>query len=463
MHSAPRLMITAPGSGQGKTTVTCAILKALCAGGLKPAAFKCGPDFIDPMFHREVLGVPSRNLDLFLAGDHMVKAVLARHTKSADIGIVEGVMGFYDGLGGSTDQASSWHLAHVTQTPCVLVVTPKGVSLTLAAMVRGLLAYRPDNHIRAVILNQCPAHLYDSLAPMLKRETGLDVLGYLPPIPDAAFESRHLGLVTAQEQAGIMEKLDLLGQKARKTLNLDALVALAATAPAIEAAYPAVARVCDGVRIAVAKDRTFCFYYEENLELLCRLGAEIVPFSPLNDLALPPDTHGLYIGGGYPELFARELEANAGMRACIRKAYVSGIPVIAECGGYLYLQQELEDARGGLCAMAGVLPGLGFRTQKLGRFGYITVAARQSGLLGEGQAVAAHEFHYWDSTETGGDCTAVKPVTGRAWPCVVQNRQLWAGFPHLYFYSNPTLAENYLSAAQLYARSETKPEWSDNG
>ena len=444
----PRLMLAAPASGSGKTSVAIGLLQALLNRGIRPAAFKCGPDYIDPMFHRRILGVEGRNLDLFFTGPDIVRGLLADGFAGADIAVLEGVMGYYDGVGAS-DAASSWRVAEATDTPTVLIVRPKGTFLSLAAVVNGFRAFRDDSMIRGVIVNRCPESFYDKIRPVLERETGLPVYGHLPDMPSAHLESRHLGLVTPEKIGTLEEKIAELAAAMERSVDIDGLVALAKTAPALDARLPDLGPPIDPrPRIAVARDEAFCFYYRENMRMLETLGAELVPFSPLNDQALPDDIDALYFGGGYPELYAEALARQTSMRASIRDAVAGGTPTLAECGGFLYLQEELEDGDGRAHEMVGVLPGRGFNTRKLGRFGYVVVQAKKDSLLADaGGTIKAHEFHYWDSSCCGDDCVAEKADGSKSWECVHAGNSVFAGFPHLYFWSNPDFARRFVVAA----------------
>lgn len=445
-----QLVATAPQSGSGKTTAVCALLGAMAARGLTPCAFKAGPDYIDPMFHRAVLGVESHNLDLFFSTPETVRSLYARHAAGHGAAVVEGAMGYYDGLGGVSDTASAWHLADTLDLPALLVVRPKGASLTLAATLRGLLAFRTPHHIAGILLNDCTENLYKMLRPMLERETGLPVVGYLPFLPGAAIESRHLGLKTAAEIADLQARLKLLADAAQSSIDWPLLQRLF-DRPAPVAAPPVA--VPPRVRLAVARDAAFCFTYAETLEALQENGAELCFFSPLQDTALPPDIGGLYLPGGYPELYAAELAANAPMRAALKAAVKNGLPTAAECGGFLYLGQTLEDADGTPHLMAGVLPGQGVKTGRLVRFGYATLTAQADSMLfAAGEQFPAHEFHHWDSTQNGTALTAAK-ANGRQWACGFANAHLYAGFPHLYWAGTP-LAQRFVAAAERYKREE---------
>ena len=445
-----RLLIAAPASGSGKTSVTCALLTALQKRGLDPCAFKCGPDYIDPMFHRSVLGVESHNLDLFLAEETAVRQNFRRWAAGHGAAVCEGVMGFYDGLGGTTDRASAWHVAKTLELPVLLVVRPRGASLTLAAQIRGLLDFRKGSGVMGILLNDCAPSLCRSLTPMLERETGLPVLGCLPHLEEAAFSSRHLGLYTAGEIQDLTQRMDLLAQKLEEHADLDRLLELCGDGAAPFAAEPRV-KGSDGVPIAVARDEAFCFTYAETLEALEAAGGSLRFFSPLRDSALPSDAAGLYLPGGYPELYAEALSRNDAMRQVVRQAVENGLPTVAECGGFLYLGQSLEDEKGRAFPMAGVLPGQGIRTPRLVRFGYGELTARTDNLLLQaGETLPVHEFHYWDCTQNGEAFQMRKPLTGRSWECGFASDTLYAAFPHLYFAGRPELAERFVAAAGAY-------------
>ena len=413
-----QLVLAAPRSGCGKTTAACALLAALTARGLTPCAFKSGPDYIDPMFHRAVLGVESHNLDLFFSASQTARALYARHAAGHGAAVVEGAMGYYDGLGGVTDTASAWQLADTLGLPALLVVRPKGASLTLAAELRGLTAFRTPHRIAGILLNDCTQGLCALLKPMLEKETGLPVVGCLPPLPEAAIESRHLGLKTAAEIDDLQRKIQLLSDAAQQTIDWSLLHTLF-DRPA-PAAVPCTVPP-PRVRLAVARDAAFCFTYAETLEALRENGAELCFFSPLADTALPDNIGGLYL------------------------------PTVAECGGFLYLGRTLQDADGTPHPMAGVLPGQGFKVGRLVRFGYARLTARADSMLFRaGETLPVHEFHHWDSTENGDAFTAAK-ANGRQWACGFANARLYAGFPHLYWAGTP-LPKRFAAAAEHYMK-----------
>ncbi len=441
--SIPRLVLAGTGSGCGKTTVTCAILQALVDRGLRVGAFKCGPDYIDPMFHSRVIGAKSSNLDAFFFDENILRYLLAKNGADRDVSVIEGVMGFYDGMGLTDTRASTWETAKIAGSPVVLVVPAKGASLSVLAEIEGFLDFRPDSGIRGVILDRCGGMLYEALAGAIRERFGGRVrpLGYLPDLPAAGLESRHLGLVTAAEVADLKDKLRLLAQAAEKTIDLDGLLALAREAPPVAYEPVELPRFDQPVRIAVARDRAFCFYYEDSLEALTEMGAELVPFSPLEDEALPEEIHGLYLGGGYPELYGEQLSRNAGMLASVKSALAAELPCIAECGGFMYLTEAIGD-----WPMVGFLPVTCFDTGHLTRFGYVTLTAKRDNLLCRaGESIRGHEFHHWDAGDPGGDFTAEKSA-GRRWDCVHATDTLYAGFPHFHFYARPQFAENFYRA-----------------
>ena len=445
-----QFLLAAPRSGSGKTTMTCALLMALKRRGCAPCAFKSGPDYIDPMFHRAVLGVESRNLDLFFSEPETVRTLYARGAAGHGAAVCEGAMGFYDGLGGVSDRASAWHLADTLGLPVLLVVEPKGQSLTLAAELKGLNSFRTPSHIAGILLNNCTARMHALLAPMLEKETGLPVLGFLPKLPEAVIGSRHLGLYTAAEVENLQQKLALLADAAEEHIDWPRLLALCEKEPPAlpEKAPQPPARV----RIAVAQDEAFCFTYAETLEAFRDAGAEVVFFSPLRDTALPENIGGLYLPGGYPELHAKELSENTSLLREIKRKIESGLPTAAECGGFLYLGQSLTDAEGQSWPMVGVLPGEAKDAGRLVRFGYAALSADSDSLLFRaGESFPIHEFHHWDSTANGAALAAKKPVGGAEWRCGFIDEHFYAGFPHLYWAGTP-LPQRFAAAAENYRR-----------
>ena len=398
----PRVLIAGTNSGCGKTTLVCGILQALQNRGEPISSFKCGPDYIDPMFHSSVLGIRCRNLDLQLFDENTLRCLLSRSEGTA---IIEGVMGYYDGVGVSAE-ASSYTVAKAAGAPAVLVVNARGACHSILAAISGFVNLYPDSGIRGVLLNNCSPMLYPKLETLILTHFSgnLQPLGFLPPLPECSLESRHLGLVTAAEISDLQQKMQTLAENAEKYIHLDALLELARSAPELRWEPFPLPEAGEKVRVAVARDKAFCFYYEDNLRLLEQLGAELVEFSPLEDASLPENVQGLYLGGGYPELYVRQLSKNETMRQSILQALQRGLPCIAECGGFLYLQQTLLDA-----PMVGFLQGGGFYTGHLVHFGYAQLtASADSMLLEKDETLNVHEFHYYDVDDPGDGFTARK-------------------------------------------------------
>lgn len=436
----PRVVLAGTNSGCGKTTVTCAVLQALVNRKKKVGAFKCGPDYIDPMFHSRIIGAKSSNLDLFFFEENTLKYLLAKNGAKLDISIIEGVMGFYDGMSLTDTSASTYEVSKVTQSPVVLVVSARGASLSVLATIKGFLDFCPDNGICGVILNMCTASTYSVLAEEIKIRFGGKVrpLGYMPVMPECSLESRHLGLVTAAEVEGLREKLGLLAVQAEKTIDLDGLTALAESAPAVSCEEVKPPAGGEKVRIAVARDNAFCFYYEDSLDMLREMGAQLVPFSPVDDESLPQNIQGIYLGGGYPELYARKLSENISMRTSVREALERGVPCIAECGGFMYLTEDIAGF-----PMVGFLPGKSYDTGKLTRFGYVRIKASHDNMLCmAGDEISGHEFHHWDS-EFPGDSFRAHKKSGKSRDCIHATQTLYAGYPHFHFYSNPGFAVSF--------------------
>lgn len=452
----PRILLAAGSSGSGKTLITCGLLEALVERGLKTTSFKCGPDYIDPMFHSRVIGTKSRNLDTFFTGSEVTKYLLTRNARDCEIAVMEGVMGFYDGVAGTTTTASAYDLAKVTDTPVILIVNSRGMSVSLAAYVKGFLEYRKDSHIKGVIFNQMSPMLYPRMKKLLEEELGVAVLGYVPKVEDCVIESRHLGLVLPDEIPELKDRLHKLAGVLEETLDIDRILELAGEAPDLLDAKPESVtdfRLSEPVRIGVAEDEAFCFFYADNFRLLGEMGAEIVPFSPMEDKQLPDDLDGLLLYGGYPELNGKKLEQNTTMKDMIREKLKAGMPCMAECGGFMYLHEEMEGMDGNFYQMAGVIPGKAYRTPKLSRFGYVTLTQKKPALgMEDFGEIPAHEFHYFDSENCGGDFHAAKPESKRGWDCIHGTDTMLAGFPHLYYYGNPEVPKAFLKKCLAYKK-----------
>ncbi len=448
-----RLMIAGTHSGCGKTTAVCAVLQALVNRKINVASFKCGPDYIDPMFHSRIIGTDSYNLDAFFCNNDTLRCLFTKHGETAELSVIEGVMGFYDGACG---KASSYEISETLAVPVVMVIDCKGMSGSIGAVMKGFLTYRQPNRIAGFLFNRLP----ESLVPEVQKlcvQLGTEFLGFLPFCRDAQIESRHLGLVTAREIADLKQKTQLLAEQAERHIRISRLLELseAGALPAFSA--PVLPLPCPKKqRIAVARDGAFCFLYRDNLDCLRELGCEICFFSPLSDSRLPENCSGLILSGGYPELYARQLSENRNMREEIREKILGGLPTIAECGGFLYLNQALTGADGASYPMAGVFEGTAYQTGRLQRFGYIKLTAKRDNLLcGAGEEIPAHEFHYWDSTDCGADFSAEK-ANGRSWDCAHGEDALYAGFPHLFFYANPGIAARFVKKCMEYGEKHDK-------
>jgi len=459
-NSYPRLMLAAPKSGSGKTMMTCGLLNALLIRKLSCRSFKCGPDYIDPMFHKYVLGIDGGNLDTFFLDKEQVREQFSDQARGAGISVIEGVMGYYDGVGGDTTEASSYEVACALDTPVVLVLDCKGASLSLAAVVKGFLEYKENSHIKGVILNRTSSVMAERLKPVME-ELGVHVYGYLPECKEGALGSRHLGLVLPGELKGLKDQLNQLAMKLETTIDINGLIKLAQDARPLPPSQAGLKRrVSDApigreVLIGMALDEAFCFYYQENLRLLKEMGAKLIPFSPIHDKRLPSGIHGFLLGGGYPELYCRELSENKSMLRDIRQASERGLPILAECGGFLYLHDQLETKDHETYPMAGIIHGKAFWAERLLRFGYIEAFPKADiPFLKKGESIRGHEFHYWDSTNNGACMEAKKPGGRKSWDCVHGKGNLLAGFPHFYYPSNPALPKRFVEACRELREGE---------
>ena len=444
----PRVLFAGVSSGCGKTTVTCAVLQALVNRGMRVHAFKCGPDYIDPLFHEKVIGAKGSNLDLFFYDSNTLRYLAGKHAGSADVAVIEGVMGYYDGSRKSSEK-STYEIAGETRSPVILVVNGKGMAFSVTAVIRGFLETVQDNRICGVIFNQISPSSYKLLKEIVEEQFGekIRVFGYLPDMKECSFESRHLGLVTAEEITDIKDKLNRLAGAAEQCMDLDALLELAGKSEPLEYEPLTIPRK-ESVRIGVALDRAFCFYYRDNLELLTEMGAQLCYFSPLADKKLP-ECDALYLGGGYPELYLPVLSENKSMRDDVKRAIASGFPCIAECGGYMYLTEEIEGF-----PMVGALPGRCENKGRLVRFGYVTLTAQKDNLFCRaGETISAHEFHHYDVSEAG-DAFLARKSGGASWECVCGNGSLYAGYPHLPFYANPDFAEHFYDRAIAFRKDK---------
>lgn len=471
----PRVLIASLQSGSGKTLITAALaiaLKHICK--IPPRIYKCGPDYIDPMFHRKT-GCTAGTMDLFFSSEQEVNDKLANEVQNGQIAVFEGVMGLFDGIGAVTAEASSFYIAGATQTPVVLVVDMRGMSLSVCALIQGAVRFVPKNfagapaRIAGVILNRCPSGLAERLAPVIEENCAVSVFGAVPDTEELHIPHRYLGLTLPDEQKDIRVLLEQAAHLIETHVDISAILAAACSAPPVK--LPELPRRCGteaSVRtdccaptLAVARDEAFCFYYEENIALLKQCGFSIAYFSPLRDTSLPDEADAVYIGGGYPELYAAQLEANTLMRNTLYTQAACGMPVFAECGGYLYLHRNVTCQDGRSYTWCGIVDGDCMWAGRLQRFGYITLCAKQDTLLlSKGETIRAHEFHYFTSTAAEGSCTAHKPAVQTQWDCIYiapAHMNLFAGFPHLYLPSHPHAAQAFAAAAARYGKKRLLP------
>lgn len=462
----PRIIIAGTNSGCGKTTLATGIMAALAKRGYRVQPFKVGPDYIDPMFHTFITGNRSRNLDSWMLAGENVSYLFARNSAQTDISVIEGVMGLYDGFGGYSEGGSTAHVSKLIKAPVILVVNGEGMSLSIAALIKGYKDFDGEVDIKGVIINRIKSSShYMLLKEIIEENTGLKAVGYLPPMEEYSLQSRHLGLVPSDEIKDLKEKIDLLAGQLEKTIELEALLEIARQAvelppPVIPVQIEESCRECTVIsgkpRIGVARDKAFNFYYQDNLDLLEMLGAELVYFSPLTDQRLPGGLDGLYIGGGYPEVFAEVLRENHSMRADIREKVSAGLPAYAECGGLMYLSESIEDREGNSFEMVGLIPGKSRMTEGLQRFGYVEVEAVCGNVLAkEGSRIRGHEFHYSVTDVDAVSCfKVIKKRKGNretSWTCGYKQHNLLAGYPHLHFWGNIQFAENFVANCRQWA------------
>lgn len=427
-----RIMIAGTNSGCGKTTITCGILSALKKKNINTISFKCGPDYIDTMFHKQVLGIPSYNLDIFMQGENTAKFLFNEYSSSFDLAVIEGVMGFYDGLGGNSDFSSSNHVSRITGTPVILVVDCKGMSISSAAVAKGFKEFQ-NNNIIGFILNNVSHHMYSAYSDSFSK-IGLELFGYFPKMKDINFSSRHLGLVTPDSIEDINKKIDLICDEILNTVDMDKIISVSNKCSNFY--YEKIdVNFIKKIKIAVAYDEAFCFYYEDNLKLLKKFGADIIYFSPIHDKYLPDNIDAVYLGGGYPEIYAEQLSLNTSMLDDIKQKHLNGLFIFAECGGFMYLHEYMCGKK-----MTGIFNASCFMTEKLNRFGYVKLIPDENNIYWN-ECINAHEFHYSDSSDCGNDFSAVK-ANGKRWSCIFADKNIFAGYPHINLWGNLKFAEN---------------------
>jgi len=462
------ILIAGTHSGVGKTTVALALMAALRQRGLAVQPFKVGPDFIDPGHHTVLCGRMSRNLDTWMLPAEVVRQTFVRAASSADVAVVEGVMGLFDGKGPGDLRGSTADVARVLGLPVVLVVDAGGLAGSVGALVKGFAEFQPDVRVAGVICNRVagPRH-YEYLEPAIRQHTSVVPLGWLPRRREWQIPERHLGLTTAEEHTAAPDAWEMLGSALAETVDIDRLLELggaeqdtAGTSPAARHGVVAWQQQRKNVgknrRVAVARDAAFCFYYPENLELLADAGGDIVSISPLREESLPDGTELLYLGGGYPELHAAKLAANEPLRQSIRRFHRQGGTIYAECGGLMYCCRELVDQAGRSWPMLDLLPARVVMQDRRAALGYVCLRTTTPSPLGPpGTEARGHEFHYSRLEPLGPLSYAATLDTGREpRPDGLIAENLYAGYAHLHFGSNPGLANALLNGRTAFSSNQ---------
>lgn len=441
------VVIAGATSGVGKTTIATAVMGSLARRGLKVQAFKAGPDYIDPTYHTWATGCPSRNLDTWLLPQTSVLDLFHRAMAGKDIGVIEGVMGLYDGRSSAGEEGSTAELAKLLGAPVVLVVDAGRAARSVAAIVLGYLHFDPALRLRGVILNRIGSDgHYRMCQESIEQATGVPVVGFIPRRKDLTLPERHLGLIPTVEGVENEEFLHRLISQAEATLDIPRLISLAGEGepPSAERSLFPSWKVPARVGIAVATDKAFSFYYQDSLDLLEAWGAELASFSPIEDTGLPANISGVYLGGGFPEIYASELSANRAMLASLRKAAKTGVPIYAECGGLMYLGESTTDMEGREYPMVGVLPVSSRLDSPRLSLGYRTVRALSDGpLLRRGETVRGHEFHW--SVMKGGEPNAYELVE-KGGKEGFRLRNVLASYVHLHMGSSPVMPRRFVES-----------------
>jgi cobyrinic acid a,c-diamide synthase len=433
------VIIAGTSSGSGKTTITIAMMRAFIKLNKKIAPFKVGPDYIDPKFHEAAAGTKSYNLDLWMNDEETVKFLTKKHLENKDFGIIEGVMGLYDGYD-YNGNASTAHIAKTLNSAVILVVDANGASASIAATISGFKNYDPDINFKGIILNNISSpEFYSSIKIFIKEKTGVDCFGYFPHFKNITFKSRHLGLIPAEEILNINEKIDILSETALKTIDLEKIEKLAIETSGFQEINDLkrlpqeIRKAGTGLKIGIAKDEAFSFYYEDNLLLLKECGVSLINFSPLNDKYLPDSLDGIYLGGGFPEEFGEKLSKNKSMLNDIKEKLENGMPCFAECGGLMYLTNGIKDKNGIYHKTVGFFNCKTIMTEKLQRFGYVEVEF-------DGVTTKTHEFHHSILEVENADFEFKYKVRkldkNKEWDCGLFKKNVLAGYPHIHFYSN---------------------------
>lgn len=448
-------ILAGTGSGCGKTTVTLGLLSLLKRRGMRVQPCKVGPDYLDTGWHAAVCGSASRNLDSFMLPEPVLNALFCEHMQQADVAVIEGVMGLYDGYGTDPNYCSTAAMAKQLGCPVILLVDGKAVSTSIAATVMGFQHFDPDLNIAGVIVNRVNSEThYQLLKTAIERYCSLPVLGYVPGVEGVALPERHLGLITARESVVNQQPWQDFADTLERTLDIDALLSLSQLTALPAGEWPALPdlQAGKGLTVAIADDEAFNFYYPDNIKLLERTGVTMTRFSPLHDSTLP-ECQMIWLGGGYPELHAAALAANTPMLAQMRAAHQRGVAIYAECGGLMYLGSTLEDASGEIHRMVDVIPGHSKMGKRLTRFGYCEAQAREQTLLAAaGEVLRGHEFHYSDFLPENPAVMACRKVrdgkTLQEWSGGWQVGNTFASYLHVHFAQRPAMLNHWLAAGR---------------
>ncbi|NQT74594.1 MAG: cobyrinate a,c-diamide synthase [Chloroflexi bacterium] len=454
--NTPRLIIAGTESGVGKTTIATGIMAALKNRGLRVQPFKVGPDYIDPTYHALATGLPSRNLDSWMLSHDAIAELFERAARKADVSVIEGVMGLFDGHSGSDEEGSTAEVAKILSAPVVLIINAGKMARSAAAVALGYARYDPVLDLEGFIINNVGSERhFEWVKEAIEQATSIPVLGYLPKDAQFEMQERHLGLIPTVENVGD-RFIEPLCRQIEKTLSLDQLVEIARSAKPVPAhghvplLFP-INPLLQTVNIAYAWDEAFSFYYQDNLDLLEAYGARLIPFSPLDDKALPLDTQGVYIGGGFPEIYAERLSKNQAMLDSLREAADKCIPIYGECGGLMYLSQGITDFEGNRYQMVGLVPCESIMKNRLTRMGYVEFELNQDTILGsKGMRLRGHEFH-WSEMEGQLSSPANRIIHPRTGNEGFVNGNVLASYVHLHFGTDPNLASNFIESCQQWA------------
>ena len=456
MPRIPRIVIAATQSGSGKTTLVTGILAALRERGLSPQSFKVGPDYIDPGYHQLASGRPGHNLDSWLVPPEVLREIFIRRAASSDLAVVEGVMGLYDG--GRRGVSSTAEVAKLLDAPVLLVIDAKSMGASAAALAMGFRDYDPEVRLAGVLLNRLGSPTHEAMIVEALKPLGIPVLGAVRREEGLSLPERHLGLLPIEENRE-QEVVTRIGKAIGSQVKLDEILRLAGEAPPLETSPKTMKQSFSGrkkVRIALARDEAFSFYYPESLEVFRAYGAEILEFSPLRD-PVPPEADGMIFGGGFPEMFAETLSRNDSMRQSIRRSAEEGMPIYGECGGFMYLRERLKDFSGKEFPMVGALPGSAAMTKKLQMVGYVTAQLREDTILGpRGRSFRGHEFHFSLEPETAPSCSRAFTFTrlrnGAVYPAGYVKGNVMGSYLHLHFAGCPEAAGDFVEACRKFRK-----------